>query len=159
MYSSKRIGIHIRLAVTAPWSVELNQDILLVVKDNLIVVLRNNNGYWAILLLWDGLRLDAWVDAASDEVIDKLANVLSGKLLGLVEWELLVLDSLLDGECGPLANLEVKVTTVLSECLCVNGSEVDLSLVRLGNLLEVLGEGFTLFWGFGEDVGEWETGL
>jgi len=145
--------------VTAPWSVELNQDILLVVKDNLIVVLGNDNGDRTILLLWNGLRLDAWLDIASSEFIDKFANILSGKLLGLVEWELLVLDSLLNGECRPLANLEVKVTTVLSECLCVNGSKVDLALVLLGDFLEVLGEGFTLFWGFGENIGEGETGL
>jgi hypothetical protein len=145
--------------VTAPWSIELNQDILLVVKNNLIVVLGNDNGNWSILLLWNGLRLNAWLDIASGEVIDELANILSGKFLGLVEWELLVLDSLLDSKCGPLANLEVKVTTVLSECLGVNGGKIDLTLVLLGDPLEILGKGFTLFWSFSEDVGEWETGL
>lgn len=131
--------------MTAPWSIELDQDIFLVVKDNFIVVLGNDNGDWAILLLWNSLRFDAWLDLASNEVVNELANGLSSKLVGLVEWELLVLDSLLDSESWPLANLEVEVATVLSEGLCVNGGEVDLALVLLGDLLEVLGEGLTLF--------------
>lgn len=131
--------------MTAPWSVELDQDILLVIKDDLIVVLGNDDGDWAILLLWNSLGLDAWLDLASNEIVNKLANCLGSKLVGLVEWELLVLDSFLDGESWPLANLKVEVATVLSESLCVNSSEVDLALVLLSDLLEVLGKGLTLF--------------
>lgn len=134
----------IRLAVATPWSVEFNQNILLVIKDNVIVVLGYNNGDWAILLLWHSLGLDAWLKLASDEVVNELANCLGSKLVGLVKWKLLVLDSLLNSESWPLVNLKVEVGTVLSKGLCVNGSEVDLALVLLGNLLEVLGEGLTL---------------
>lgn len=145
--------------MSAPWSIELNQNIFLVVEDNLIVVLGNNDSDWSILCFRNRLRLDAWIDLAGDEVIDKLANIFSGKLLSLVEGELLVLDSLLNSECRPLANFKIKIATVLSECLGVDGSKIDLPFVLLSDSLEVFGEAFTLFWGFGEDVGKWKTSL
>lgn len=130
--------------MATPWSVELNQNILLVVKNNFIVVLGNYNGDWAILRLWDWLGLDAWINLASDEVVNELANCLGSKLVRLVEWELLVLDSLLNSESWPFVSLKVEVTSVLSKGLCIDGSEVDLALVLLGNLLEVLGEALAL---------------
>jgi hypothetical protein len=145
--------------VSAPWCVKLNEDILLVIENNLVVVLGDNNSDWAVLRLWDSLRLDRWIDLSIGKVINKLANVLRGDLLGLVVWELLVLGGLLDGECGPLVSLEVKVASVLSEGLGVNGSEVDLALVLLSDGLELLGECVTLLCGLGEDVGERKTGL
>jgi hypothetical protein len=150
---------HVRLAVTAPWGIELNQDVLLVIEDNLIVVLGNDNGNWSILAFWNGLRFDAGLNSTRHKVVNKLSDILGAKLLGLVERELLVLDSLLDSKCGPLANLKVEVSAVLAKGLGVNGSKVDLALVFLSDWLELLRQGFTLFWGFGEDVGEWETGL
>lgn len=148
-----------RLAVSAPWSVELNEHILLVIEHNLIVVLSHDNRDGSILLLGDSLRLDARVDLASDKVVDELADVLVGDLLGLVVGELLVLDCLLDGEGGPLSRLEVEVATMLAEGLGVDDGEVDLALVLLGDGLEVLGDGVALLGGLSEDVGEGKTGL
>jgi hypothetical protein len=114
------------------------------------------------LFLWDRLALDAWLNLASDEVLNELANLLCAECLGgsrLGVWELLVLGGVLDGECGPLANLEVEIASVLAESAGVNGSEVDLALVRLGDWLEVLSERLALLWCLGEDVCEWDTGL
>src|SRR5690349_17305826 len=110
---------HSRLAVTAPRSIELNQDILLIIQNDVIVIPGNNNGYWAILRLWDRLRLDRGIDFASNEIIDERANRLLGELSLLVEGKLLVLDGLLNSERGPLADLKVEVATVLTEGLGV----------------------------------------
>jgi hypothetical protein len=71
----------------------------------------------------------------------------------------LVLGDVLDGERGPGANLEVQVAGVLAESGSVDGSEVDLSAVLLGDRLEVGGERLTLLGGLGEDVGEGKAGL
>ena len=74
-------------------------------------------------------------------------------------WELLVLLRVLDSEGGPLADFEVKVAGVLAEGLGVDGGEVDLALVLLGDGLEGLRESLALFRGLGEDIGKWDAGL
>lgn len=48
---------------------------------------------------------------------------------------------------------------MLAECLGVNGSEVDLALVLLGNRLERGGKSLALLGSLGEDVGKRDTGL
>ena len=151
-----------RLAVTTPWSVELEENIGIAVDDNFLVVLGHNNSDWSLLLLWNWLALDAWLDLASAEVLNELGKELQGKLLDITSlsvWELLVLGGVLNGESWPLANFEVEVASVLAESLCVDGGEVDLALESLGESLEVLGKRFALVGGGGEDVGEWESGL
>jgi hypothetical protein len=119
------------LAVTAPGSVKLNKDILGVVKDDIVVALGNNNCDGTLLGLGDGLRLDAGLNLASVELLNELGDAVVGDLLLLIEGELLVLDNLLDSERGELVGLEVQVTSVSTESLGVNGSEVDLALVLL----------------------------
>lgn len=146
------------LAVTAPGGVELNQDILVGVHDNLVVVLGDNDGNGAVVLLGDGVGLDAGVDLAGGELVEELGDLLLGKVSAL-EGELLVLLGVLDGEGGPLANLEVEVASVLTEGLGVDGSKVDLALVLLGDRLEGSGKSLTLLGGLGENVGERNTGL
>lgn len=150
------------LAVSAPRSVELEKDILLVVHHNILVVLGHNNSDWTLLLLWDRLALDRWLNLASNEVLEKLANLLLADRLGVTGVgvrELLVLGDVLDGEGGPLADLEVEVAGVLAKGGGVDGGEVDLALVLLSDGLEGVGERSALFGGLGEDVGERNAGL
>ena len=146
------------LAVTAPGGVELDQDILVGVHDNLVVVLGDNDGDGAVVLLGDGVGLDAGVDLASCEFVEELGDLLLGEISAL-EGELLVLLGVLDGEGGPLADLEVEVTSVLTEGLGVNGSKVDLALVLLGDRLEGCGKSLTLLRSLSENIGEGNTGL
>jgi hypothetical protein len=150
------------LAVSAPGGVEFNKNVLLVVDHEVLVALGDDDSGTGLLLLGDGLALDAGLDLAGDEVVNEradslLADVLGSTLLGV--GELLVLGDVLDGECGPGADLEVQVAGVLAESGSVDGSEVDLSAVLLGDRLEVGGERLTLLGGLGEDVGEGKTGL
>ena len=149
----------LRLAVTAPWGVELKENILVVVNHNLVIVLRNDNSDRAFLLLWDGLRLDAWLDLSGDEVINELADFLLSELLGLVIRKLLVVVRLLNSESGELADLEVEVGGMLTESLGVNSGEVDGALVLDGEGLQLFGKLLTLFGGLGENVGEGDTSL
>jgi hypothetical protein len=150
------------LAVSAPGGVEFNKNVLLVVDHEVLVALGDDDSGTGLLLLGDGLALDAGLDLAGDEVVNEradslLADVLGSTLLGV--GELLVLGDVLDGERGPGADLEVQVAGVLAESGSVDGSEVDLSAVLLGDRLEVGGERLTLLGGLGEDVGEGKTGL
>jgi hypothetical protein len=147
------------LAVSAPWGVELNKNILGIVKNNLLVVVGNNHGNGTVLLLWDRLRLDAWLDLARVELLNEFANLLGSNGLAVLVGEFLVLDGVLDGKGGPFANLEVQVSSMLTKSLGVNGCEVDLAMVLLGEGLEVLGEALALLLGLGEDVGERNTSL
>ena len=62
--------------MSAPRSVEFEKDILFALHDDVLVVLRYNNGDWTILLLWDWLALNACLDLARDEVFDEFANLL-----------------------------------------------------------------------------------
>ena len=67
------------------------------------------------MLLWDGLRLDARLDLAIDKVLNESANIVMGKLLVLIEGELLIFDGFLNGECGPLIDLQIQVAGVRTE--------------------------------------------
>lgn len=145
--------------MSAPGSVKLDEHVLVVVDDVLLIGVGDNDVDGAALVLGGGLRLDAGLDLASDVVLDVLANSLGRKLLVLVQGVLLVLDGVLDGKGGPLADLEVEVRAVLTKGLCVNGGEVDLALVLLGDGLELLGELLALLGSLGEDVGKRQTRL
>lgn len=150
------------LAVTTPWRVELNQDILVVVHHDVLVVLGDHDRGRALLLLRDRLRLDGWLDLASHIFVNELANVLGRKLLlralGRVR-ELLALLRVLNGKGGPVADLEVQVATVLAKGLGVDGREVDLALLLLSNGLESLRKLLALLRGLGEDVCERDASL
>lgn len=145
--------------MTAPRGVELDEDVLSVVEDDLLVVVGNDDGDGAVLLLGNRLALDAGLHLAAAEVVDELGDGLDGDVLGLLEGELLVLDRVLDGERRPLANLEVQVARVLAERLGVDGGKVDLALVLLGNRLQLGGERLALLLSLGEDVGEGKASL
>jgi len=150
------------LAVSAPGGVKLDENILLVVDDKVLVALGDDDSGTSLLLLGDGLALDAGLDFASDKVLNERSDRLLGKVLGralLGVGELLVLGDVLDGERGPGADLEVQVAGVLAESGSVDGSEVDLSAVLLSDGLEVSGERLALLGGLGEDVGEGKAGL
>lgn len=111
------------------------------------------------LLLRDRLALDAWLNLAINKVLSELANILGIELLVLWIGEFLVLLNLLDGKGGELIGLEVQVTGVCSESLSINGSEVDLALVLLGNGPQLKSKGVALLGSFGEDVSQGDTGL
>lgn len=145
--------------MTTPWRIEFQKDILVVVEDNIFVVVRNDDSNGTLLLLWNRLRFDTRFNLAIDKGLDEIADVLLRKLLGLVEWEFLILDSLLNGEGRPLANFEVEVAGVGTKSFGVNGCEVDCTFVLLGKGLEGGGEFCTLFRSFGEDVGKGNAGL
>jgi hypothetical protein len=150
------------LAVSAPGGVELEENILVVVDDEVLVALCDDDGGARLLLLRDGVALDAGLDLALDELLDESANGLMADVLHgalLVVGELLVLGDVLDGECGPGADLKVEVAGVLTESGRVDGSEVDLSAVLLGDGLQVGGERLALLGSLGEDIGEGKAGL
>jgi hypothetical protein len=103
-----------------------NENILGIIKNDILVVMGNDNGYRAILRFWDRLALNAWLYLSSIEVINEGANRLSGDFFSLLIWELLVLDGILDSESWPLANFQVEIAGMLSEGLSINSGEVDL---------------------------------
>ena len=144
--------------MAAPWGVEFEEDILVFV-DDLLVVVRYHDFDAALLLLGDGLALDAGCNLAVDKVLDKSADIVMCEFLALVKGEFLVLDGLLDGEGGPFVDFEVEVSGVGTECFGVDGGEVNFALEFLGNGLEGFGQRFTLFRSVGEDVTEGDASL
>lgn len=150
---------YVRLAVSTPGSVELNQNILLVVHDDLFVVLGHDHGDRAVVRLGNSLALDARLDLSGNKVVDEFADTLSVDLLVRWEGELLVLGDVLDCDSRPLADLEVEVASVLTESLCVDGCESDLALGLRGDVLEFLGERLTFRFFLGEDVEKRNAGL
>ena len=149
----------LRFAVPAPGGVELDEHVLGVIEDDILVVVRDDDGDGAVLLFGDGLGLDARVNLAGYEVVDEGANVLVGDLFCLVVGEFLVLGDVLDGEGGPSVDLEVQVAGVGAEGFGVDGGEVDGAFVLGCGFPEGFAELFSLFGGLGEDVGERKAGL
>lgn len=149
----------LRLAVTTPGGVKLDQNILLIVDNNVLIVVCNNGSHRSIVLFGYGLRLDARLNLTSQEIVNKLANMLLGELSALLERELLILGCVLNGESGPFTDFEVQILCMLTKSLCVDGGNVDLSLMLCGNGLECLCQFFTLLRSFSEDVGEGKARL
>lgn len=121
-------GVNLRLAVSAPRSVELDEDILVLVHDDLLVGVGDDDGDWAVIRLWDSLGLDTRSNVTGDDTLNELGDVLLGELLLLVEGVLLVGNSVLDGEGRELLRDKVEVGSVSTKGLGVDGSEVDLAL-------------------------------
>lgn len=119
----------IRFAVSAPWGIEFNKNILFVVDDKLIIIVRHNNLDGAFLLFGDWLGLDAWLNFAVDKVLDKFSNVLQSDLLGLVIRKLQVLHSFLNRKGGKFIGFKVEVSGVGTEGFGVNDSKVYFTLV------------------------------
>ena len=145
--------------MTAPRGVVLQKDIILIFEDNVLVAVGYHYLNGTFLFLRDGLRFDAWLHLATNEFLNKLLNIVVSDLLGLIVWEFLGLDSVLDGKSGPLALLEVQVGSVGAECFSVDSGEVESALVFLRKGLQGLGKFSPLFRGVGEDVSQWELSL
>lgn len=122
--------------MATPGCVELDEDILLVVHDDVFVVLRDDNGDGAVVVLGDRVGLDAGLELSGDKVIDEFGNVLGRELLVLRVGVLLVVSRVLDGKGGPLL-LEVQVSGVLAERGGINGGKVELALVLCSQVCEL----------------------
>lgn len=149
----------LRFTVTAPGGVELEKNIVLIFQNDFFVVVGHNDLNRALLLLWNGLRLDAGGHLAVHELLNECANIVVCKLLVLIKRKFLIFDGLLDGESWPFAILEVQITGMCAESLSVNGGEADDTLVLLRERLEFGGQLSTLLWGFCEDIGQWDASL
>ena len=66
----------IRFAVTAPWGVELEEDIVLVVNHDILVVVCNYNLDRSCLFFGNGFGLDAGFDIAVDELLDERGDLI-----------------------------------------------------------------------------------
>ena len=122
--------------MTAPWCIEFEEDVILVINDNVFVVMRHDDLDWTFLLLWNGLRLHASLDLAIDKVLNELADVIMGDFLLLAIRELGVFHSILNGKGRPFAILEIQIGRMGSKSFGVNGGEVHSSLVLLSEWLQ-----------------------
>src|SRR2546423_8069055 len=144
--------------MTAPWSVELDQNIFLVIKHDILVVFGHNHCHRSFLLLWNGLGFDTWLNLTVNIILDELAHVLLGNF-SPGERELLVLDCILNGEGRPFADLEIQVSGVGTESFGINGCEVNFAFVLLSERLELSGELCPLLGSFREYVCKRNAGL
>jgi hypothetical protein len=137
--------------VTTPRSVELNEHVLGVIENDILVGVCDHNSDSVLLLLGNGLRLDARRQLALDKVLDERHDLLLSELVAF-QGILLVLGDFLDGESGERIGREVEVASVSAKSFGVNDGHVQLALVLLGNRLQVSCELSALFRGLGEDV-------
>ena len=93
--------------MTAPWSIELQKHILVIIHHNLLVVVGNNNMNRSILRCGNRFRLHARLNLTSNNTLNEVANILLGDLLGLIIRELLILDRLLDSKGGELVCFKI----------------------------------------------------
>jgi hypothetical protein len=114
--------------MSTPRRIKLNEDIFVIVDDEILVCMGDNHCDWAILVLWDRLAFDTWLELSGNEVIHKFANGFLGEFR-TVEGEFLVIDRFLNGEGGPLANFQIEVSSVGTEGFGINGGKADLALV------------------------------
>lgn len=145
--------------MSTPGCVELKKDILLFVKDNVLVGVGHDISDRAFLGLGNRLRLDARLRLAIKNVLNKFTNILDLELLALVIGVLGMLLGVLDGKGRELLRVQVEVSSVGAKQLSIDCGDVDSALVFLSNRLEVLGKLIALLLGFGENVCQWDTSL
>ena len=121
--------------------------------------MRYNDFDATLLLLRNRLALYTWRNLAVNEILDKSADIVMCNLLALVKGEFLVLDGFLNCESGPFVGFEVEIASVCAEGLGVDGSDVDLALVFLGDGLEFFSEGSAFFGCFCENVAKGDASL
>lgn len=147
------------LAVTAPWSVEFDKDVLGVVEDDLVVLGADNNLDRAVVLLGNLSGLERGLEGASGELGDPVVDGSEGRN-NTRHGELGATLDVLDDESGPVVHLEVEGLGVVSVLDSVDPDKVDLALVLLGNGLDGVNVFLELLIiGVDEHVGERKTGL
>lgn len=63
------------LAVAAPWSVVLYENILGLVSNDILPIATDNNLDWSIVHLWDRLRFKEWFEVTILELLNELTDV------------------------------------------------------------------------------------
>lgn len=72
-----------RSFVYIPWSIEFDESIFAIVGDNVIKVLGNGNGDRTIVIAWDWLRFQVWLEKTVLQIVDELFQVVdSTKAIG-----------------------------------------------------------------------------
>jgi hypothetical protein len=153
------VRFYIRLAVSAPRGIELDQNILGIIHDDLLVVVGDHNGDGAIIGLGDGLGLDAGLNLSGKDILDELGDFSGHEGLRLVIRVLLVGSGIVKGESRELLGIKVEVASMSTKGLGIDGRNVDLALELLSQGLEVGGVLVTLLLGLGENVGKRNSGL
>lgn len=145
--------------MSTPGSVELDEDILLVVDNNLLVVTTNDNGDRALLSLRNGLRLNAGIHFTVNDILNELANVLSVNLFGLIVRVLGILGSVLDSESREVLGLKVEVASVGAIEFSIKGNNVNGAAVLFSDGTEIGRELLPLLGGLSKDVSQGNAGL
>jgi hypothetical protein len=146
------------LAVTAPGSEELDEDILLVIVDDLLEFRSDEIVDRFVIGGRNRLALQGGFDLTSNEAGDEVFNNSVGRSEGLIERELGHFLELLDSESRVLSS-ESERPSVVTVLESVNPDEVDLALVLLGNGPDGVNEGvLVIFGGVDEEIGERKTG-
>lgn len=118
-----------RKSENEPGRVELDEDVTLLVKHDLVELLANKVEDGLVLDLRDGLGLEFGLELVIQEERNLLLRGLRGPLLMLVVRVLELLLKVLDDKRGPLGLGEVQGTSVVGIFNSVNPDEVDLALV------------------------------
>lgn len=115
--------------MSAPWRIEFDKNVLLIVDDKVIVIMGHNNLDGAFLLLGDGLRLDTGLNLAVHKVLNECSDILKRELLGLVIGKFQVLHGFLNRKGREFIGFKVKISGVGTERFSVNDSKVYFALV------------------------------
>ena len=132
------------LAMTAPWGIVLNENILGWVHDNLFELRAYNYGNTAIVILWNWLRLEVGLERSVFNGINPSSNIIRSDLIG--EAVEVVLGHLVgeDGSQGGKVSIgdshEVGELT-LDVVALVREREEHLAFMGNGSSFEFLGEG------------------
>ena len=71
-----------RFAMSAPWCIEFDKDVLGAVHDNLVKVLSNNNLDGSVGVVWEVFRLQVSLNRSIKNAVNKRGDLVSGKTGG-----------------------------------------------------------------------------
>lgn len=131
------------LAVTTPWSVEFNKDILLVVEDNFLEVVANKVEDGVALCGGNRLALQLRFEFAVDVLDNPVFNNLGSEFRRLIQGVLELLLEVLDDKGGPFGFRNVESLGVITKFDGVNPDKVDLGFIFGSDWLD-LGDEFLL---------------
>jgi len=128
-------------AVTAPWSVIFDKDIVLLVLNNLLPLFTDKLEDWLILALWDWLTLEVLLEISTVEIFEKLDHVFGGQVT--IENELLksTLGWVNDPELWEIASDTNVVSEPLVETVNNTGGRHEDATLKLGGSFLEAGRG------------------
>lgn len=150
---------NIRFTMSTPRCIEHQKNILIIVYYDVFISMGHDNGHRSNLFFRNRLRFNAWFNFFIKDILNELRDIFFGYLFALVIWKLLVSDGVLDSECRKDLWIKIKITSMVTKCVCIDRGNINEPFESSRNRLKKGCKGSAFFRGFGKNICQWNASL